>query len=132
MTLLLYSEGYDVRGVWSLERINLQNYELICKKGDEDSADSQTFDIAFNEEPLSWEVHGDGSVMMNGEKKCSNLLTENDVTHINVKGGDIKLEVTPPTGWLLRVLNGSFRNYNHLSALSTNSMKFLSYIMALS
>ena len=86
-------------GTWKLKCTSsgeTQSYEFICGDGAK-----QTVDLASGEEFLTWELHGNGDVKLNGDgvESCPDSWGRTDVNHIGV-GGDIKLEVTPPQGWL--------------------------------
>ena len=105
LTLYQYNDDkYIAQVTWKLKCTSsgpekIQSYEVIC--GDV----TQTVNLASDEEFLTWELHGNGTVKLNGDgvESCPDRWGEIDVNEIRV-GGQIHLEVTPPQGWLILYL----------------------------
>ena len=106
LELTIYDDkDWSVSETWKLKCTSsgvgeIQSYELIC--GDDAK---QTVDLASGEKFLTWELHGNGDVKLNGDgvESCPDSWGEIDVNYIRV-AGDIKLEVSPPQGWLVLYL----------------------------
>ena len=103
LELTIYDD-WSVSETWKLKCTSsgageIQSYEFIC--GDV----KQTVDLASDEDFLTWELHGNGDVKLNGDEveSCPDSWGRIDVNSIRVNG-DIKLEVTPPQCWLILYL----------------------------
>ena len=107
LKLTLYDNDWLVSETWKLkctssEAGETQSYEFIC--GD-DATQTQTVYLASDEDFLTWELHGNGDVKVNGKgvESCPDSWGKVDVNYIVVTG-QIHLEVTPPQGWLILYL----------------------------
>ena len=96
----------DDKVTWKLKCTSsgdTQSYEYFC--GDEATqTQTQTVNLASGEEFLTWELHGDGTVKLNGDEFESCTKIWGEVVNYIWVGGGIKLEVTPPQGWLILYL----------------------------